>query len=154
MTQIITLGLAAQADADQIARMSRDLIEHGLNWSWTAPRVSRHIQDRDCSVVVARSEQRLVGFAITRFAEESAHLNLLAVLPEWRRQTCGRRLIDWLVASANAAGIRRIDLELRSANAGARAFYERLGFRAGAVRERYYGGVEAALTMTRDLYAR
>ncbi|MBS0613211.1 MAG: GNAT family N-acetyltransferase [Proteobacteria bacterium] len=152
MTEIVTLGLAVPEEAERIARMSRDFIEQGLHWSWTFSRVQRHILDRSCSVVVARSERRLVGFAITRFADETAHLNLLAVRPEWRQQGCGRRLIDWLIASADAAGIRRIDLELRRGNAGARAFYERLGFKAGGERAHYYGGVETALTMSRNLY--
>ena len=152
MTLTVTLALATPKDAEHIASMSRDLIEQGLRWSWTSSRVERHITDRNCSVVVARSDRRLVGFAITRFAEETAHLNLLAVKPEWRRQGCGRRLIDWLIASADAAGIRRIDLELRSGNLGARAFYESLRFKAGGERAHYYGGVETALTMSRYLY--
>lgn len=153
MSQILTLGLAVPAEASIIARMSRDLIESGLCWSWTPPRVQRHIRDRDCSVVVARATHRLAGFAIMRFAQESAHLNLLAVQPEWQRQGCGRRLIEWLVASADVAGIRCINLELRSGNAVARRFYDRLGFQVAGERPRYYEGVESATTMSLNLNA-
>lgn len=152
MNQILTLGLARPADAPGIAHMSRDLIESGLRWSWTPLRVQRQIQDRECSVVVARASHRLAGFAIMRFAEESAHLNLLAVQPRWQRQGCGRRLIEWLIASADAAGIRRIDLELRIGNRVGCRFYESLGFRRAGERPRYYEGVETALSMSMSLH--
>ena len=133
--------------------MSRDLIEHGLKWSWTQHRVERHIRDRDSSVVVARSDSGVVAFAIMHFGEEKAHLNLLAVSREWRRQAYGSRLIDWLMKSAQTAGILRIDLELRAHNAGARSFYEQLGFAVTGLKPQYYAGVEPALTMSRKLKA-
>jgi len=131
--------------------MSRDLIEHGLKWSWTQYRVQRHIQDLDTSVIVARNEGSVIAFAIMHFGEEKAHLNLLAVAREWRRQAYGRRLIDWLVQSAQIAGILHIDLELRAHNAPARAFYENLGFTVTGLRPKYYEGIEPALTMSRKL---
>ncbi len=154
MSELATLGLARAHEADQIARMSRDLIEAGLKWSWTASRVRRHIQDRDSSVIVARSEQRVIAFALMHFGDETAHLNLLAVDPQWRRQSCGRRLMEWLLASAEVAGIRKINLELRADNACAKAYYESLGFTVTGLRPRYYEGVETALTMSHALARR
>lgn len=151
MPETATLGLARAHEADQIAQMSRDLIETGLKWSWTPHRVQRQIQDRNSSVVVARSEQHVVAFAIMHFGDDSAHLNLLAVARQWRRQSYGRRLIDWLLRSAEIAGIRRIDLELRADNASAKAFYESLGFVVNGMKPRYYAGVESALSMSRTL---
>lgn len=147
MSELATLGLARAYEADQIARMSRDLIEVGLTWAWTPDRVRRHILDRNCSVVVARSEQHVVAFALMYFGDEIGHLNLLAVDPQWRRQYCGRRLMDWLLASAEVAGIKRIDLELRADNALAKAFYESVGFAPTTIKPRYYQGVESALGM-------
>jgi ribosomal-protein-alanine N-acetyltransferase len=109
--------------------------------------VRRHILDRNCSVVVARSDQRVVAFALMYFGDEIGHLNLLAVDPQWRRQYCGRRLMEWLLASAEVAGIKRIDLELRAENTGAKLFYESVGFVQTSIRPRYYQGVESALGM-------
>ena len=98
-----------------------------------------------------RSDGRVIAFAIMHFGDEKAHLNLLAVAREWRRQAYGRRLIEWLTQSAEVAGIQRIDLELRAHNAQARAFYETLGFIATGLRPKYYEGIEPALTMSRAL---
>ena len=46
--------LATAADAVPIARMSRDLIEQGLGWSWTPLRVARSIADRAIDVLLPR----------------------------------------------------------------------------------------------------
>ena len=79
MSELATLSLAHYPDALEIAEMSRDLIEHGLAWSWTPARVRRAILGRDSCVLVARRERKIAGFAIMHFGDEVAHLNLLAV---------------------------------------------------------------------------
>ena len=151
MSELATLGLARPSDALEIAEMSRDLVEHGLDWSWTPSRVRRSISGRESSVLVARLQRRIAAFAIMHFGDESAHLNLLAVAASHRRQGLGRRLVEWLTATAIEAGVFRIDLELRAQNQAAREFYERVGFDALNVIPGYYQGREAALRMTRRL---
>ena len=66
------LKLVRQGDALRIARMSRDLVEHGLPWTWTPRRVIAHIRGRDSNVLGAWHEGRLVGFAIMQFYAERA----------------------------------------------------------------------------------
>jgi ribosomal-protein-alanine N-acetyltransferase len=149
MSELGILGLARDADAREIAEMSRDLIEQGLTWSWTPARVQHFISGAESSVVVARREQRLAAFAIMHFGDEVAHLNLLAVSPEHRRQGLGRQLLDWLTKTAVEAGVFRINLELRTHNQPARVFYEKLGFAQLGVVPGYYQGREAALRMSR-----
>ena len=151
MSELAILGLARPADAREIAEMSRDLVEQGLTWSWTPARVQHFITGSESSVVVARREYRIAAFAIMHFGEETAHLNLLAVAPEHRRQGLGRQLIHWLTATAIEAGVFRINLELRTHNESAKKFYERLGFDQLGVVQGYYQGREAALRMSRRL---
>ncbi len=134
--------------------MSRDLIETELEWSWTPARVARSIRRPDTVVLVARDGRRIVGFAIMDFGQEEAHLNLLAVDPKYRRARLGRRLVEWLEASALVAGISVVYLEVRATNKGAQAFYERLGYQRIARAPRYYGGYEAAIRMARDLWCK
>jgi ribosomal protein S18 acetylase RimI-like enzyme len=151
MSELALLTLARSSDALEIAEMSRDLIEYGLPWSWTPSRVLRSISGRDSSVVVARRQPGIAAFAIMHFGDETAHLNLLAVAARHRRQGLGRRLMEWLTATASEAGIFRIDLELRAQNQTAREFYERMGFDALTIIPGYYQGREGALRMTRRL---
>ncbi len=138
-------------DAPAIAAMSRQLIEHGLAWSWTEGRIERCLRNRDCVVLAARDRRRVVGFAIMEFYAIHAHLNLFAVQPGYQRQGIGRQLLDWLEASARTAGIFKVHLELRANNAGALAFYEKLGYRATGSKAAYYDGREDAVRMTHDL---
>ena len=109
------------------------------------------ISGPESSVVVARRERQIAAFAIMHFGDEVAHLNLLAVAPEHRRQGLGRQLMDWLTATAIEAGVFRINLELRTHNEPARIFYECLGFDQLGVVQGYYQGREAALRMSRRL---
>ena len=151
MSELAFIGLARATDAREIAEMSRDLIEQGLTWSWTPARVQHFISGPESSVVVARREQRIAAFAIMHFGDDVAHLNLLAVAPEHRRQGLGSQLMDWLTRTAVEAGVFRINLELRTHNDAARNFYARLGFDQLGVVQGYYQGREAALRMSRHL---
>lgn len=143
----LTVRLATLNDADVIATMSRDLIEHGLGWSWTPQRVARNIRNRDTATIVAEDRGRIISFGIMYFGEEHAHLNLLAVKPAFQRTGVGRRMVDWLRQSCTVAGIAVIYLELRASNVEGRTFYEACGFEETGTVPRYYGGVETALCM-------
>jgi ribosomal protein S18 acetylase RimI-like enzyme len=169
MSELSTLALARPDDAREIAEMSRDMIEQGLPWSWTTARVQHFIMASESSVVVARRDRRGGGsqrnprfsngrhgdarhgidaFAIMQFSADVGHLNLLAVAPEHRRQGLGRQLMDWLILTCIEAGVFRVNLELRTQNEQARAFYEKMGFAALDVVQGYYQGREAALRMS------
>ena len=152
--QIATLGLARSDDAHEIAAMSRDLIEYGLPWSWTPARVQRSIGGTHSSVVIARRSGGIAAFGIMHFGDDAAHLNLLGVLAEYRRQGLGRQLMSWFTATAVEAGVFCINLELRTRNEAARRFYRALGFEELNVVPGYYQGQEAALRMTRSLSVR
>ena len=145
------LQLARVTDATTIADMSRVLIENGLEWRWTPERVAASIRAATVNVVVARVEDRIAGFAIMRYGNDDAHLDLLAVAPRYRRAGVGRRLLDWLQKCAVVAGILSIDLEVRAQNSGAQLFYERLGYRKLVNLPGYYQGVEDALRMRQKL---
>jgi len=131
--------------------MARELIEAGLTPSWGAARIGWHVRHCDSVVLSARCEAALAGFAIMRYGDDSAHLNLLAVAPEHRRRGVGCRLLQWLEETALTAGTFVIGLELRAGNAAARAFYCALGYREAGEIPGYYQGVEAALRMARDV---
>ena len=147
--------LASPRDAASIAGLSRRLIEDGLPRAWPADRVLCHIKRSDSVVLTARFQGQwansMAGFAIMQFAEDHAHLNLLAVDTPHQRRGLGRLLMNWLHESALVAGTFVLGLELRANNVGARRFYESLGYQAGAVRRGYYQGLEDAQRMSCDL---
>jgi ribosomal protein S18 acetylase RimI-like enzyme len=144
---------ARVADAAQLSLMARELVETGLTPAWGAARISWHMRHPDSMVLTARSgiSLALAGFAVMRYADDTAHLNLLAIAPAHRRRGVGRRLLQWLEETALTAGIFVIGLELRAGNEGARAFYRALGYREQGEVPGYYQGIEAAIRMVRDL---
>ena len=153
MPNDISIRLAAPDDAPHIARMSRDLIEQGLGWSWTPQRVLHSIADPLTNVAVALDQAGTrLAFAIMKYRDEEAHLLLLAVLPEHGRRGIGSALVAWLEKVALTAGLNRICLEARVTNAAARAFYARLGYIEAQVVPGYYQGREASVRMAKNLW--
>ena len=150
----LSLRLARPADAAAIANLSRDLIEYGLQWRWTPIRVAASIRAADVNVLIACIDENIAGFAIMRYGEEDAHLDLLAVAPAYRRAGVGRQLLEWLEKCAVVAGIFRVALEVRAGNEGAQLFYKRMGYRPLVHLAGYYQGIEAAPRMGRDLSRR
>ena len=146
------LRLATRDDAPLISRLSRDRIEQGLGWSWTTPRVLRSIRDRETNVVVALGAGETLGFGIMKYHDDEAHLLLLAVRAERERQGVGKAVVDWLERAARIAGIGRVSLEARATNTGARAFYQRLGYREIQSLPGYYQGREACVRMAHELW--
>ena len=103
-------------------------------------RVAASIRAADVNVLVACVHEKIAGFAIMRYGEDKAHLDLLAVAPPYRRLGIGRQLIQWLEKCAVVAGIFTTALEVRAGNEGAQLFYERLGYRILARLPNYYQG--------------
>jgi ribosomal-protein-alanine N-acetyltransferase len=150
----LSLRLARPAEATAIANLSRDLIEYGLGWRWTPARVAASIRAPNVNVLVACTQGNIAGFAIMRYGDDDANLDLLAVVPPYRRAGVGRRLLEWLEKCAVVAGIFSVTLEMREGNEGARLFYERMGYRTLSHLPGYYQGIEAALRMGRNLSSR
>lgn len=150
----LSLRLARLIEANSIAHLSRDLIEYGLNWRWTPERVAKSIRAANVNVLVASMHNEIAGFAIMRYGDDDAHLDLLAVTPPHRRTGIGRQLLEWLEECAVVAGIFNVDLEVRAGNEEAQLFYSRMGYRTLLQLPGYYQGIETALRMGRDLSRR
>lgn len=148
------IRLAVPGDARRVAAMSRDFIESGLGWRWTSDRILNCLHDQATNVVVAEQDGELAGFAIMEYGDDSAHLLLLAVQHEARRQGVGATLMSWLETTALTAGIGRIYLEARARNRDARAFYHELGYREIKLIRRFYRGQEDGVRLAKDLWSR
>ena len=154
-----TIRLAEQSDAQAIAEMSRDFIESGLGWRYDPTSIQRALRRRETTVLVAserptyvaRERPALSGFAIMDYGDERAHLVLLAVRPVCQRRGIARRLVQWLLQSAAAAGIASIHVELRAQNQAAYGLYRTLGFGETLRLPGYYRGRETAVRMMRVL---
>lgn len=133
-----------------MARMSRHLIEYGLEWRWTEQRLEACIRKPEHQIIGAfrAGEPAAAGFAAMAFGRQQAHLLLLAVRPDARRQGLGRALIGWLETSMRAMGLDLVVVESRANNHRGLRFYEALGFKVSRRLPGYYQGMEDALRLT------
>ena len=92
--------------------------------------------------------RRVIGYAGYWLVEDEAHINTIAVHPEWRRRGIGDRLLRTLLADARAARARSATLEVRVSNTSAQQLYRKYGFEPVGQRPRYYRDGEDALLMT------
>ena len=134
----ITARLATVEDAENIALLSRDLIEYGLPWRWRPERIARAVKRNDVNVAVAGPRGAPFAFGIMEYQEEDAHLLLFAVAQAHQRQGIGSALLLWLEEVARVAGARRIEVEARRQNEAARCFYNEHGYHEWAVEKGMY----------------
>jgi ribosomal-protein-alanine N-acetyltransferase len=99
--------------------------------------------------IVARCDDRVVGFAGLWMMVDEAHVTTFAVRRGWRRHGIGERLLIALLDIAQARQAKEATLEVRPSNFAARRLYEKYGFVLVGVRPRYYtDNNEDALIMT------
>lgn len=89
-------------------------------------------------------EAKLVGYAGGWINDGQVQLLKVATNPEYRRQGIAQELLARVSLDARDLGAREMTLEVRAANTGAHAFYERLGLANVGTRPRYYSDKEDA----------
>ena len=118
---------------------------------WSPAQLLRESSARSLAFV-AENQGEIVGMAALRTAADEAELLNLAVAPEHRRDGFGRALLVAAEGYARAVGVKQIFLEVRTSNAGARAFYAVHGFSGAGLRQNYYRDpVEDALVLSKVL---
>lgn len=87
---------------------------------------------------VAVAGTKVVGWCDVSFlmGESRAHIGVLGIglLPEFRHQGLGRKLMEAAIAKSWSKGLTRIELNVREDNHNAKALYESLGFETEGLR--------------------
>lgn len=145
MTITVSVRLATPADADDIAAISRDYIEHGFDWRWTEDRVQKEIDNPQTNVAVVGSLGSVVAFGIMAYSDEDAHLLLMGVRRSSQRKGVGSAILSWLEEVAVNWGAARRLVEARVSNAAAQSFYAAHGYHALRIEKAMYREVEDGL---------
>src|SRR4051812_49694574 len=125
--------------------MSQQYVEAGLRPAWSASRITWHMRHPESIVLTARYGGVTAGFAIMRYGDDVAHLNLLAVDPAHRRRGVARKIMMWLEETALTAGTLIIRVGLGAPKEKALVVFSALGYcELGGV-TRYFPGVEKAI---------
>lgn len=94
------------------------------------------------------ASRQVVGYAGLWLVIDEAHINTLAVHPEWRGRGVGEKLLLELLRYARAHNALTATLEVRVSNTAAQQLYRKYGFEEVGRRPRYYRDGEDALLMT------
>jgi ribosomal-protein-alanine N-acetyltransferase len=130
----------------------QDIERRSFRTPWPAHAYRTELQtNRLAQYLVARIDDRVVGYGGMWVIVDEAHITTFAVDPDWRRQGIGERLLLALLDLAGGRNAREATLEVRLSNLPARRLYEKYGFRPVGLRPRYYSDDnEDALIMTTD----
>jgi len=155
--------LSNDTPKDELRPMIRDMTEtdkgmlHGLEKQifpdpWPRESFDEIFGNPDWRILIAEIDAQIVGYACILVSAGEMHLANLAVVEAWRRKSVATRLLDRILELAIAEHCAMILLEVRVSNSGARAFYERHGFKDLYTRKRYYRKpIEDALVLVRYL---
>ena len=95
-------------------------------------------QNKNARYIVAREDDRVVGYAGLWLSLDEAHITTFAVHPDRRRRKVGERMLLRVFEVATELSAEWLTLEVRASNVGAQRLYEKYGFRAAGIRRRYY----------------
>ena len=124
-------------DIDELVALEHELFPLD---SWSAPTWWAELAARPRRDYVVHEDAAggIDGYAGVDLGGEVADVMTMAVAPGAQRRGLGRRLLDELVARAEADGAAYLMLEVRDDNEAARKLYQARGFGLLTTRRRYY----------------
>lgn len=105
---------------------------------WSEKSFRDEMKNKLAVYFVAKTEGRCVGYAGFWNVSGEGGITNVAVLPEYRRQGVGSRIIEEMIHTANSLNLELLTLEVRKSNTAAQSLYRKYGFDIIGERKRYY----------------
>lgn len=135
-------------DAAAIAEMEHQIFTD----AWSEKSVLDTMSQKNAVCLTAEKAGRIIGYVLAYTAADEAEIARIAVTEEFRRRGTARAVMQELEAVCSKNGIRRLLLDVRESNQGARTFYTDMGFREDGVRRQFYENPqEDGILMSREL---
>ena len=151
---MITIVEGDAADIAAIMPIMNDAFDPAFGESWTAAQCLSALAIPDCRLLIAKADNVVAGFTMSRWVLEMEELLMIGVSRAWQRQNVGSMLLGAIVDHAKAAGRQKLFLEVRDGNV-AHDFYRASGFEPIGRRKQYYRGSNGvrpdAVTMAMSL---
>ena len=104
-----------------------------LGWNDPKKDIARKLKVNPEWFLVGEIDGGVMATCMLGYEGHRAWINLLGVLPAYQRGGHGKALLAEAERLMRAVGCAKINLQVRTSNAGVIAFYERLGFKQDAV---------------------
>jgi len=100
---------------------------------------------------IAMDDNKRVAYIGSWLTIPNAEVLNLFVIEEYRGNGIGKKLVNEVINVCNEENIKMLTLEVRISNKYAITLYEKIGFKVGSIRKKYYDNREDALLMVLDL---
>ena len=134
-------------DDFQIAQLERRCFA----FPWSYEMVCETSRQENFFGVVSEKNGEIIGYAGAIFCLDQADIALVATNPDFRRQGIAEAVVNRLIEQLIQIGITTVYLEVRVTNVGARALYEKIGFKIVGIRKNYYEDAEDAIVMAKEI---
>lgn len=111
---------------------------------WSREAVESSLKRTDILFDVEFSEGKAIGYYLAAAAFEEGELYRIAVLPPFRGQGKGERLMKSFLRGL-PKDTKKVYLEVRESNKSAIGLYEKFGFRKIGQRKNYYGNEDGLI---------
>jgi len=128
-------------DIDQILAIEQDIFPKP--WSRISFENELNREDSNNFIVKHKTGERhlpIIAYISFRLILDEMHLFKIGIAPKWQKRGIASWLLRKSMQMTAEKGAAVICLEVRSSNAGAIAFYQKLGFKQIGKRPRYYPG--------------
>ncbi len=143
LLQIVVRSGADERDVAAAMQVMTAAFPSEYGEAWSTPQLSGMMSLPGALLAIGRVDDQPIGFALLRSIAGEAELLLLAVHPDHRGHSHGRRLLDRCMTEAEGSGAQAMFLEVRSGNPAIH-LYSKAGFRQYNVRRDYYVGSNGA----------
>ena len=117
---------------------------------WSKEMILSSLKGKTFSGLVEEKNGKVVAAITFDKAAETADIECVYVLPEYRKNGYALSLINAALLSLEKKGAVKVFLEVRESNVPARSLYKKAGFAEVSVRKRYYGE-ENAVVMAKEI---
>jgi ribosomal protein S18 acetylase RimI-like enzyme len=124
----VSVREATAADEPMLLAFTKSIFEENWDRPWPPPEIAPGLFDGKL-VLVAEDEGEALGYAFGEIAPNGyAHVNIVYVIPERRREGVTKALLAEFGARARDAGAEHLTLDVATSNQAAQEVWRRLGF--------------------------
>lgn len=140
------IRMMTEADVKSIAEIERACFSK----PWSEDGIREELTNENARFFVFKNNGEIAGYMGMHIVLDECYITNVAVLPSYRRQGIGEKLISYGESIAEKEGCAFITLEVRVSNSVAIALYEKSGFERVGERKNFYSDpTENALIMTK-----
>lgn len=122
------------ADIPVVVAMEKEIFPD----PWSENIFTEQLEEPNWGALVAESQSGIIGYACYYVAIQESHLTNIATLPEYRRKSVAKQLLENILTIVTEKGCEFLLLEVRPSNTAAIEFYKRYGFKYLYSRPGYY----------------